>query len=83
MSTTRLSSKGQVVLPRTTRARRNWPVGTELEVIDTDDGVLLRPLSPFKPTRVQDVAGMASYRGPRRSIEDMDRAVLEEAAKHK
>ena len=39
---TRLSAKGQVVIPKEVRDRLGWPQGSELEVVETGDGVLLR-----------------------------------------
>ena len=36
---TRVSAKGQVVLPKAVRERRNWPAGTELKVEETPEGV--------------------------------------------
>jgi AbrB family looped-hinge helix DNA binding protein len=83
METTKLSSKGQVVLPSATRARKKWRPGTELEVVETAEGVLLKPISPFPPTSLDDVIGSANYRGPRRSLAEMDAAVLREAKRHK
>ena len=72
METTRLSSKGQVVLPRHIRSAHEWEPGVEFSVEDTPDGVLLRPLKPFKPTRLQEVFGCAGYTGPAKTIEDME-----------
>jgi bifunctional DNA-binding transcriptional regulator/antitoxin component of YhaV-PrlF toxin-antitoxin module len=72
---TRLSSKGQVALPRAILAARNWTPGIELVVEETAEGVLLRPSTPFPPTRIEDVAGMARYRGKRLSLRDMEKAV--------
>lgn len=83
MTTTRLSSKGQVVIPRATRTARRWSEGTELQVVDTPDGVLLRTVKPFPESRIADVFGMAKYRGPKRSIAEMDAAVRAEAARRK
>jgi len=51
METTRLSSKGQVILPKSIRASHKWEPGVEFAVEDTPDGVLLRPLKPFEATR--------------------------------
>lgn len=45
---TKVSGKGQVVLPKGMRDLKNWPLGTELEVIDAGDGVLLRPRVPAR-----------------------------------
>lgn len=80
---TRLSSKGQVVLPRAIRAARNWKPGTELVVEETAEGVLLKPSTPFPPTRIEDVAGMARYKGKRLSLNDMEKAVMTEAARRR
>jgi AbrB family looped-hinge helix DNA binding protein len=75
MNTTRLSSKGQVVLPSSIRAARKLKTGARFAVEDTREGILLRPLSPFPQTRIEDVCGMLEYDGPARSIEEMDAAV--------
>ncbi len=83
METTKLSSKGQVVLPSATRASRKWLPGTEFEVIEMEDGVLLRPVGPFAVTRIDEVFGMARFRGRKRSLADMDAAVLAEAARRR
>ncbi len=75
MLTTKLSSKGQVILPKSVREARRWPVGTEFTVEETADGVLLRPARAFPPTRLEDVAGCLRGSGPARTIEEMDRAI--------
>lgn len=83
MDTTKLSSKGQIVLPSAIRSARNWKPGIELAVENRPEGVLLRPLKPFAPTRLAEVIGSAAYRGPRRSLKDMENAVLREARKRR
>lgn len=83
METTKLSSKGQIVLPRSIRADRRWKTGTEFAVEETPLGVLLRPLKPFSQTRVEDVFGIARYKGPKRSLEDMEQAIVDEARRRK
>ena len=45
MQTTTLSTKGQVIIPKALRVARQWGPGTELEVHETPDGLLLRPSS--------------------------------------
>jgi AbrB family looped-hinge helix DNA binding protein len=43
-SATRLTSKGQVVIPKSVRDRLRWKKGTRLQVEPTSDGaVILRP----------------------------------------
>jgi AbrB family looped-hinge helix DNA binding protein len=77
-STTTVSTKGQVVLPKAIRQRRNWAPGTRLVVEDTPDGVLLKAAPVFAPTRPEDVAGMLAYRGPPKTLEEMDAAITAE-----
>ena len=57
METTRLSTKGQVILPQAIRVARAWVPGTEFIVEETPDGVLLRPAARFPESRLEDVAG--------------------------
>jgi AbrB family looped-hinge helix DNA binding protein len=54
---TRLSSKGQIILPKGIRDERAWAPGTEFTVEATENGVLLRPVGLFPPTKIDDVAG--------------------------
>ena len=81
METTRLSSKGQVVLPSAVRSARRWKPGLELAVENRPEGVLLRPLKPFPQSRLEEVVGSAGYKGPRRTLREMENAILREARK--
>ena len=83
METTRLSSKGQVVLPSSVRSARRWKPGLELAVENRPEGVLLRPLKPFPQSRLEDVVGSAGYKGPRRTLREMENAILREARKRR
>lgn len=83
METTKLSSKGQVVLPSSIRSARNWQAGVEFAVEDTPDGVLLRPLKPFPPSTVGEVFGSAGYQGPAKTVAQMEAAVADEAKKRR
>ena len=74
---TKISSRGQVVLPKAIRLHRNWPPGTELMVEDTPQGVMLKPVSPFTPTTMDEVFGIAKYDGPPVTIEEMDEGIAE------
>jgi AbrB family looped-hinge helix DNA binding protein len=79
---TKVSTKGQVILPKAVRDKRNWTAGTELTVEETPEGVLLKTAPVFASTKVEDVAGMLRGRGRVHrvvSIEEMDQAVLAEA----
>ena len=76
---TRISTKGQVVLPKAIRDRRGWTAGAELIVEERPDGVLLRAAPTFPPTRVEDVFGSLGPVDRVVSIEEMNEAALEEA----
>jgi AbrB family looped-hinge helix DNA binding protein len=65
METTRLSTKGQIILPKGIRDSRAWGPGTEFEVEETGDGILLRPAARFPDTNLEEVAG--SLRSSRKS----------------
>jgi AbrB family looped-hinge helix DNA binding protein len=83
MARTRLSSKGQVIIPKGVRERHGWRAGLELEVEDHGDGVLLREASRFPRTTVEEVYGCLDYDGRPVTVEEMDEAVRREAMKHK
>lgn len=75
---TKISTKGQVILPKAIRERRKWGAGTRLVVEETADGVLLKAAPLFAPTRPEDVFGMLHYSGPPKTIEEMDEAIAAE-----
>jgi AbrB family looped-hinge helix DNA binding protein len=79
----KLSSKGQVVLPKNIRDAHHWRAGTEFDVETVGDGVMLRPVAPFPATSVEQVAGMLRYRGRAKTIRQMDKAIEAEVkARH-
>jgi AbrB family looped-hinge helix DNA binding protein len=84
MQTTTLSSKGQVIIPKTLRAALRWAPGTQLEVHDTPEGVLLRPAAlatkASLPEGLAAIRRRVAYAGPTVSLEDMNAAVLRLAA---
>ena len=76
MARMRLSSKGQLVIPKGVRERHGWRAGTELEVEDRGDAVVLRRAKPlFPPTTIEQVRGRLKYEGPPVPIEDFDKGV--------
>jgi AbrB family looped-hinge helix DNA binding protein len=77
METTKLSSKGQIVLPKSIRDELDWPVGSDLTVERCADSVVLRRKQAIRPTTVAEVAGMLKYDGPPVSLEDMQRGIDE------
>lgn len=80
--TTIVSTKGQVILPKAIRQRREWEAGTRLVVEETEDGVLLRKAPAFAMTRPDQVFGVLAFKGEPKSLDDMDAGVLAEARRH-
>jgi AbrB family looped-hinge helix DNA binding protein len=81
MAQTRLSSKGQVIIPKSSRDAHHWEAGQELVVIDTDEGVLLKPARPAAKSTLDELSGCLSYQGSAKSLEDMERAIHKGANK--
>lgn len=79
METVRLSSKGQFVLPKTIRDLHHWGPGTEFLVMDTEEGVVIKPLKPFASTAFESPELSTVYKGNPLSLEEMDMAVAIEA----
>ena len=75
METTKLSSKGQVIIPKNIRAAHEWGAGVEFWVLDTEEGVLLRPKRAFAETMIEDVAGCLATTGPAKSLEEMEAGI--------
>ncbi len=75
VTTTRLSSKGQVIIPMHLRAAHRRESGQELMVIELGDGILLKPKSPPKESHISEVAGCLDYAGEAKILEEMDSAV--------
>jgi AbrB family looped-hinge helix DNA binding protein len=78
METTRLSTKGQIILPKTIRTSRAWGPGTEFTVEETDDGVLLRPAKRFPAAALDEVVGCLRYKGKPKTIAQMHSAIKRE-----
>ena len=78
----RISSKGQLVLPKSVRDAFDLGPGSEVEIESAGDSIVLRPLAKKSGSRrvytLDEVAGMLKYDGPPVSIRDMDRAIKEE-----
>ena len=75
---TKLSTKGQVILPKTIRDARGWSAGTELLVEEAPGGVTLRPLKASPPSRLEDVAGRLRYTGRAKTLQQMQNAIAKE-----
>lgn len=77
---TRLSAKGQVVIPKDVRTELGLAEGQELDVITVNGGVLLRPVQQKSGRSFDELLSefrsrVPPYEGPPVSIEEMDEAV--------
>ena len=78
MTTTRLSTKGQIVLSKDIRTSRGWGPGTEFIIEETGDGILLRPAGRFPPIELDQVAGCLRSKGKPKTIAQMRAAIKSE-----
>lgn len=79
MESTKLSSKGQVVIPKSLRNTHRWEAGMEFTVIDVGDGLLLKPKAPFAPAELAEVAGLFKDKVTARTDEEIEAALREDA----
>jgi len=83
MVTTRMSEKGQVVIPKRVRSSYGWEPGVEFAIEETEDGIKLKPLKPFQETSIADVLGCLNYRGPRKTLKEMEDAIAKGASERR
>ncbi len=76
METTRLSSKGQIIIPKSLRDSHHWRPGTEFIIEDTATGIILKPRGLFPATKLEDGIGCAGYNGPPKTVEEMEEGML-------
>jgi len=81
MEITRLSTKGQIVLPKTIRTSRAWGPGTEFTVEETGEGILLRPASVFSESDLDQVAGCLRSKRKSKTPAQMRNAVRREVVR--
>lgn len=81
MQTTKLSSKGQVIIPKALRASHQWQAGMELLAINTEDGILLKPKAPFPATELASVVGMLKHITRPQSAADIEMALQRDVRK--
>lgn len=81
--TVRLSTKGQFVLPKEIRLRHGWSAGAQLCLEDLGDRVVLREIQDLPETRLQDLVGCTGYRGPARSLEEMEAGIAQGARRQR
>ena len=72
---TTLSSKGQIVLPKELRDRRGLRAGAELEIEEVPEGMLLRLVGGVSAGALGELLGCTGYRGPRKTIAQMEEGI--------
>ena len=75
IETTTLASRGQIVIPKVLRDARRWQAGTSFVEEDVPQGLLLRPVTSFARTDVEEVMGCTVYRGRALSQADIEAAL--------
>jgi len=70
MDTVRLSTKGQIVIPKEIRDNHRLSAGTEFSIAFVGQEIRLKPLPVFAATRVEEGKGMLARKGRKRLGED-------------
>ncbi|MCP3959545.1 MAG: AbrB/MazE/SpoVT family DNA-binding domain-containing protein [bacterium] len=73
--TTRLSTKGQLIIPKKIRDRHGWRSGTELKIEDLGDCLIVRLSDAAPETTLDELVGCTGYQGPSRTLGDMEAAI--------
>lgn len=83
MQTATLSSNGKITVPENIRQQYAWRSGHTFLIIDTGDGILLKPQSQLEVTKLEDVAGCLHRpnRDKAVTLEDMEASIAEGIAK--
>lgn len=71
METVKLSSKGQIVIPKAIREAHHFETGAEFLIVDDGNGLRLVPAKSGKRTTLEQVAGCL-YRPGRKPMTDDD-----------
>ena len=79
MDKTRLSKKGQIVIPKAVRTLHGWQPGLEFVIEDIGDGITLKPSNSCEKTNIDEVLGCVGYTGPKKSLKNMDAAIAKGA----
>ena len=72
---TRVSSKGQIVIPKSVRNHYRWKTGTVLEIEETASGVVLSPVSNPSVSQAEVFGCLKEGISKSVSLDDMDRAI--------
>lgn len=79
MARTTLSNNGRIVIPKPFLNSHNWKPGQQFEIIDSDNGIFLRPVNPFTATTLAEVAASLAHSGNAKSLTEMEEAIRQGA----
>jgi AbrB family looped-hinge helix DNA binding protein len=82
METTRLSSKGQIIIPQAIRDAHHWQPGLNFTVMEMEEGILLKPVKAFKASSIQDVVGCTGYKGKKKTLDEMEAGIAQGVKDH-
>jgi AbrB family looped-hinge helix DNA binding protein len=77
-TTTLLSTKGQIVLPKAIRESKGWKAGTEFTVEETPQGLLLRPKRQIKRITLAEfekIIAKYKWKGKPATLKEMDEGI--------
>jgi len=74
--TLKIDSAGRIVLPKPVRERLGLRAGTDLELVESDDGLILRPLK--RQASMILVDGLWVHQGKLARASDFDRLLAED-----
>ena len=72
LATTRMSSKGQVVIPEEIRDRLGFKAGTQFVVVGNRDSVILKAISAPSVEEFNDLIGQARRQARRAGLKKSD-----------
>jgi len=85
VSTTKMSSKGQVVIPENIRKQLNLKAGSQFVVVGEKDVVILKSITPPSLDDLSDLISEARKKGKQAGIKksDISNAILKARGKKK
>lgn len=72
VATTRMSSKGQVVIPEDVRRRLGLKAGTQFVVVAGDDAVVLKPVMELDMSQFDELLADARIQARRAAVKKAD-----------
>jgi AbrB family looped-hinge helix DNA binding protein len=75
MQTTHVSSKGQVIIPKSIRDAYQLNVGQELEVEIVSQGILLKVKNKLPKSTLNDLIGCTGYQGKAKTVDEMTESI--------